>query len=65
MMGLFRQSAFMGGAANEAFFVRCDATTTSQEDIDQGIVNVMIGFAPVMPAEFVIIYLQQMAGQTA
>jgi hypothetical protein len=60
---LFRQGAFAGRTPAEAYFVKCDADTTTQADIDAGIVNVRIGFAPVKPAEFVIIQIQQMAGQ--
>ena len=56
---LFRNSAFQGRSAREAYFVKCDGTTTSQGDIDAGIVNVVIGFAPLKPAEFVVIKLQQ------
>lgn len=63
MQGLFRQGAFQGSSANSAYFVKCDSETTTQYDIDQGIVNVVVGFAPLKPAEFVIISLQQMAGQ--
>jgi phage tail sheath protein FI len=63
MFGLFRQGAF-AGPATKAFFVRCDATTTSQADIDNGIVNVLVGFAPLKPAEFVVIQIAQIAGQT-
>lgn len=59
MHGLFRQGAFAGGSARKAYFVRCDSSTTPQSDIDKGIVNVIIGFAPLSPAEFVIIKLQQ------
>jgi hypothetical protein len=44
------------------FFVQCDATTTSSDDIDAGIVNIVVGYAPLKPAEFVVLYLQQMAG---
>lgn len=62
MNGLFRQGAFQGSAAKDAWFVRCDATTTTQTDIDLGIVNVVVGFAPLKPAEFVVIYIQQKAG---
>lgn len=59
---LFRQGAFAGRTPNEAYFVKCDADTTTQADVDAGIVNVRIGFAPVKPAEFVVIQIQQMAG---
>ena len=48
------EGAFEGAAADEAYFVRCDHTTTTQSDIDRGIVNVVVGFAPLKPAEFVI-----------
>ncbi len=65
MNGLFRQGAFQGGTPAAAYFVKCDKDTTLQNDIDQGIVNVVVGFAPLRPAEFVILQLQQMAGQIA
>jgi phage tail sheath protein FI len=65
MMGLFRQGAFKGTTASEAFFVKCDAETTTQGDIDLGIVNVLLGFAPLKPAEFVIVKISQKAGQAA
>ncbi|HEU4881020.1 MAG TPA: phage tail sheath C-terminal domain-containing protein, partial [Longimicrobium sp.] len=61
---LYRQGAFAGATAKEAYYVACDATTTTQDEINQGIVNVLIGFAPLKPAEFVVITIQQMAGQT-
>ena len=47
----------------EAYFVKCDRETTTQNDINLGIVNILVGFAPLKPAEFVIIQIQQMAGQ--
>jgi phage tail sheath protein FI len=64
MQELFRQGLFQGKSPREAYFVKCDAETTTQSDIDRGIVNIVIGFAPLKPAEFVIIKFQQMAGQT-
>jgi phage tail sheath protein FI len=64
MQGLFRQGAFQGVTPKEAYFVKCDKETTTQNDIDRGIVNIVVGFAPLKPAEFVIIKLQQIAGQT-
>ena len=64
MHGLFRQGAFAGSSARTAYFVKCDAETTTQGDINRGVVNVVIGFAPLKPAEFVIIKLQQFAGQS-
>jgi phage tail sheath protein FI len=63
MHDLFRQGAFEGATPRDAYFVRCDSTTTTQNDINLGIVNIIVGFAPLKPAEFVVLYLQQMAGQ--
>jgi hypothetical protein len=63
MNGLFRQGAFAGTVARDAYFVKCDSETTTQNDINLGIVNVVVGFAPLKPAEFIVIQLQQMAGQ--
>jgi phage tail sheath protein FI len=59
MQDLFRQGAFQGRTPREAYFVHCDATTTTQYDIDRGIVNIIVGFAPLKPAEFVVISIQQ------
>lgn len=64
MAGLFRQGAFQGATARQAYMVKCDATTTTQGDIDRGIVNILVGFAPLKPAEFVVLKIQQLAGQT-
>lgn len=63
MQSLFRQGAFQGKTPRDAYFVKCDSETTTQTDINNGIVNIVVGFAPLKPAEFVIIKLQQMAGQ--
>jgi len=65
MQDVFRQGAFQGTTPREAYFVKCDHQTTTQNDIDGGFVNILVGFAPLKPAEFVIIKLQQMAGRTA
>ncbi len=62
MHGLYRQGAFQGATPQEAYFVKCDAETTTQNDRDLGIVNIWIGFAPLKPAEFVVLYIQQIAG---
>lgn len=62
MMGLFRQGAFQGSTPDKAFFVKCDGETTTQTDRNLGIVNIEVGFAPLKPAEFVIIKIQQIAG---
>lgn len=63
MQGLFRQGAFQGASARDAYFVKCDNQTTTQADINLGVLNVVVGFAPLKPAEFVVIKVQQMAGQ--
>ena len=62
MMSLFRQGAFQGSTPDKAFFVKCDGETTTQNDRNLGIVNIEVGFAPLKPAEFVIIKIQQIAG---
>lgn len=64
MHNLFRQGAFQGATAKDAYWVKCDRATTTAGDIASGVVTIMIGFAPLKPAEFVIIKLQQHAGQT-
>jgi phage tail sheath protein FI len=63
MQNLFRQGAFQGASPREAYFVKCDSETTTQNDIDLGIVNILVGFAPLKPAEFVVLKIQQMAGE--
>src|SRR5689334_20300456 len=62
MLSLFRQGAFQGSTPDKAFFVKCDAETTTQNDRNLGIVNIEVGFAPLKPAEFVVIKIQQIAG---
>jgi phage tail sheath protein FI len=62
MMSLFRQGAFQGATPSQAFFVKCDGETTTQADIDAGVVNVLLGFAPLKPAEFVVVRISQKAG---
>jgi phage tail sheath protein FI len=63
MHNLFRQGAFQGITPREAYLVKCDKETTTQTDINNGVVNILVGFAPLKPAEFVIIRIQQLAGQ--
>jgi len=63
MMRLFRQGAFQGSTPDKAFYVKCDGETTTQADRNLGIVNIEVGFAPLKPAEFVIIKIQQIAGE--
>jgi hypothetical protein len=65
MLLQFRAGAFQGRTPNDAFFVKCDGTTTTQADIDAGVVNILVGFAPLKPAEFVVLRLTQKAGQPA
>ena len=65
MNNLFRQGAFQGSSPKDAYFVKCDKDTTTQNDIDRGIVNIIVGYAPLKPAEFVIIKFQQIAGNIA
>jgi len=65
MHNLFRQGAFQGTSPREAYMVKCDAETTTQADRDLGVVNIVVGFAPLKPAEFVVIKIQQLARQAA
>jgi phage tail sheath protein FI len=62
---LFQSGAFQGASQSEAFFVKCDEKTTSQDDIEKGILNILVGFAPLKPAEFVIIKIKQKAGHNS
>ncbi len=64
MLGLFKQGAFQGAKPSEAFSVQCNSQTTTQADIDSGIVNIVVSFAPLKPAEFVVVTIAQLAGQT-
>jgi len=64
MLGLFKQGAFQGSTPSDAFSVQCGSQTTTQADIDNGIVNIVVAFAPLQPAEFVVITIAQLAGQT-
>jgi Bacteriophage tail sheath protein len=64
MTTLFRRGAFAGTTPAQAFFVKCDSETTTPDDVNLGVVNIIVGFAPLKPAEFVVIQLQQLAGQT-
>jgi len=59
----FRQGAFQGKSPRDAYLVKCDSETTTQNDINLGIVNILVGFAPLKPAEFVFIRIQQLAGR--
>jgi len=63
MLSLFRQGAFAGDTPTQAFVVQCDATTTTPTDVANGVVNILVGFAPLVPAEFVVVQIAQLAGQ--
>jgi phage tail sheath protein FI len=65
MLSLFRQGALQGSTPSDAFQVKCDSTTTSPDDQAKGIVNIVVAFAPLKPAEFVVVKIAQLAGQTA
>jgi uncharacterized protein len=64
MQTLFVQGAFQGTTPAQAYFVKCDASNNPPSSIDQGVVNILVGFAPVKPAEFVLIQIQQLTGQS-
>ena len=57
---MFEEGAFVGSTPNQAYFVKCDATTTTQADIERGVINIVVGCAPVRPAEFVLVQIQQL-----
>lgn len=61
MYDLFKRGAFQGSTPEEAYFVKCDKETTTSYDIDKGILNIVVGFAPLKPAEFIILKIQQLA----
>jgi phage tail sheath protein FI len=59
LISVWRSGALMGATQDEAFFVKCDRTTMTQDDIDNGRLICLIGIAPVKPAEFVIFRISQ------
>jgi phage tail sheath protein FI len=61
--GLFLKRAFQGQSPKDAYFVKCDLTTVTETDIAEGVVNIVVGFAPLKPAEFVIISIRQLLDQ--
>jgi phage tail sheath protein FI len=65
LLSLFNQQALQGSTPSQAFQVKCDATTTTSSDQQNGIVNIVVGVALLKPAEFVVIKIAQIAGQTA
>jgi hypothetical protein len=60
MQTLFRQAALQGSTPRDAYFVKCDEQTTTADDIRHGVLNVVVGFAPLKPAEFVVIEIRQL-----
>jgi phage tail sheath protein FI len=62
LFGLHRAGAFLGATPAQAYFVKCDAETTTQDDIDRGLANILVGFAPLRPAEFIVLRIGQKAG---
>jgi hypothetical protein len=63
--GLWRQGAFQGSTQGHSYFVKCDATTTTPSDISAGVVNILVGFVPLKPAEFVVLRIQQRTATAA
>jgi phage tail sheath protein FI len=64
MQSLFLQGAFAGGSKQQAYFVKCDGENNPDYTVAQGILNITVGFAPLYPAEFVVIQIQQMINQS-
>jgi uncharacterized protein len=62
LTGVWRSGALMGTTPEEAFFVKCDRSTMTQDDIDNGRLVCVIGIAPVKPAEFVVFRIAQWQG---
>jgi hypothetical protein len=65
MQDLFKQGAFAGGTPKDAYLVKCDSETTTPFHQSIGVVNIVVGFAPLRPAEFVVLQIEQLAGQTS
>jgi phage tail sheath protein FI len=65
MQTYFLKGAFQGMTPNQAYFVKCDGDTTTPTDIRNGVVHVLVGFAPLKPAEFVVIQIEQLTGQAS
>ena len=63
LQGLFLQGAFAGTSPQQAYFVKCDAENNPPASVALGVVNILVGFAPLYPAEFVVIQIQQIVGQ--
>jgi phage tail sheath protein FI len=59
LLSVWRSGALQGSTPDKAFFVRCDRTTMTQNDIDNGRLICLVGIAPLRPAEFVIFRIGQ------
>ncbi len=64
MQSLFLKGAFAGSSKQQAYFVKCDRENNPDASVSQGILNITVGFAPLYPAEFVVISIQQMVNQS-
>jgi phage tail sheath protein FI len=64
LQGLFLQGAFAGSSPQQAYFVKCDSENNTPATTALGILNITVGFAPLYPAEFVVIQIQQMMNQS-
>jgi phage tail sheath protein FI len=65
LQGLFLQGAFAGTTPAQAYFVKCDAENNPPSSVALGVVNILVGFAPLYPAEFVVIQIQQIVAQAS
>jgi phage tail sheath protein FI len=63
MQGLFMKGAFAGTTPQQAYFVKCDGENNPDSSVAMGILNITVGFAPLYPAEFVVIQIQQLINQ--
>jgi phage tail sheath protein FI len=65
MQNLFKQGAFAGSTPKDAYLVKCDSETTTPYHQSIGVVNILVGFAPLRPAEFVVLQIQQLTAQSS
>jgi Bacteriophage tail sheath protein len=65
LSGLFRRGELKGDRPSQAYFVKCGVETMTEGDVDNGDLNVVVGFAPQKPAEFVIVAIAATAGPPA
>lgn len=65
LQGLFLKGAFAGTTPAQAYFVKCDAENNPPSSVALGVVNILVGFAPLYPAEFVVIQIQQIVAQAS